>query len=84
MLFIDAVKCTRKKKNPSACLPFQIPADLHPDDVSMAELWIYKKKDILDSHNQTFLVSEVAHWDSKLSFQKTKPIAMKETHISGK
>ncbi|GLV43047.1 dawdle [Carabus blaptoides fortunei] len=77
----DKIKCPRKKRNPSACLPFQIPADLHPSDVSMAELWVYKKLDILDSHNQTFLISEVAHWDSKRSFQKTKPIAMKETHI---
>lgn len=50
----------------------------------MAELWVHKVPDILDSHNQTFVVSEVAHWDTNRSFQKTKPIAIQETYISGR
>lgn len=60
-----------------------MPADLHADDVSTAELWFYKERDILDSHNQTFVVSEVAHWDSNKNFQKTKAIAIQSTDREG-
>lgn len=83
VFFTDESKCSRKKRNPSACLPFELPTDLDPGDISKAELWIYKVPDVLDSHNQTFVVSEVAHWDTNRSFQKTKPIAIQETHING-
>lgn len=38
----------------------------------------------MDSHNQTFVVSEVAYWDSNKSFQKTEPIAIQETNLTGK
>lgn len=60
-----------------------MPSDLHASDVSTAELWFYKEKDLLDSHNQTFVVSEVAHWDTNRSFQKTKAIAIQVTNLQG-
>ncbi|KAJ8923596.1 hypothetical protein NQ315_010175 [Exocentrus adspersus] len=78
----DEAKCLRKIRFPSACLPFQMPTDVHASDVSTAELWFHKEKDNLDSHNQTFVISEVAHWDTNKSFQKTKPIAIQETSMT--
>lgn len=60
-----------------------MPSDIHATEVSTAELWFHKESDELDSHNQTFVVSEVAHWDSNRSFQKTKPIAIRETNLTG-
>lgn len=81
--FSDEAKCLRKVRFPSACLPFQMPNDIHSSDVSTAELWFHKKKDNMDSHNQTFVISEVAHWDTNKSFQKTKPIAIQETSMTG-
>lgn len=60
-----------------------MPTDLHASDVRTAELWFHKERDILDSHNQTFVISEVAHWDTNRSFQKTKPIAIQETGLEG-
>ncbi|CAH0562007.1 unnamed protein product [Brassicogethes aeneus] len=77
----DEAKCSRKERVPSACLPFQMPNDIHTSDVSSAQLWFHKEEDILDEHNQTFVVSEVAHWDTGKSFQKTKPIAIQETNL---
>lgn len=79
----DEARCIRKIRHPSACVPFQLPTDLHPSDVSTAELWFYKEPDLLDAHNQTFVISEVAHWDTNRSFQKTKPIAIQETNLKG-
>ncbi|XP_060537411.1 inhibin beta chain-like [Cylas formicarius] len=78
----DAARCLRKIRFPSACLPFQMPRDIRSSEVSSAELWFHKKKDTMDSHNQTFVISEVAHWDTNKSFQKTKPIAIRETSLS--
>lgn len=82
-VFIDEARCLRKIRFPSVCVPFQMPSDIHSTDVSTAELWFHKEADILDSHNQTFVVSEVAHWDTNKSFQKTKPIAIQETSLTG-
>lgn len=76
----DEARCLKKIRFPTACLPFQLPSDIHTMDVSTALLWFHKEKDILDEHNQTFVVSEVAHWDTNKSFQKTKPIAILETN----
>ncbi|XP_030756134.1 growth/differentiation factor 8-like [Sitophilus oryzae] len=77
----DEARCLRKVIFPSSCLPFQMPNDIHSSDVSSAELWFHKKSDVMDSHNQTFIISEVAHWDTNKSFQKTKPIAIQETDL---
>ncbi|CAG9759828.1 unnamed protein product [Ceutorhynchus assimilis] len=76
----DEARCLRKVHYPSACLPFQMPNDIHSTDVSTAQLWFHKKPDIMDSHNQTFIISEVAHWDTNKSFQKTNPIAIQDTN----
>lgn len=81
--FSDEARCLKRLRYPSACLPFQLPSDIHASDVSSAELWFYKLPDAYDSRNQTIVVSEVAHWDSNVSFQKTKPIAIKETSLIG-
>ncbi|KAJ3639354.1 hypothetical protein Zmor_002717 [Zophobas morio] len=78
----DEAKCLRKIRFPSACVPFQMPNDIHATDVSLVELWFHKVPDNLDSHNQTIVVSEVAHWDTNRSFQKTKPIAIQETSLT--
>jgi TGF-beta receptor len=78
----DEARCLRKIRFPSVCVPFQMPTDIHSTDVSTAELWFHKEPDSLDSHNQTFVVSEVAHWDTNKSFQKTKPIAIQETSLT--
>ncbi|XP_050314502.1 growth/differentiation factor 8 [Anthonomus grandis grandis] len=78
----DEAKCFRKVHYPSACLPFQMPNDIHSSDVSTAELWFHKKADIMDKHNQTFIISEVAHWDKNKSFQKTNPVAIQDTSIT--
>ncbi|KAG5860816.1 hypothetical protein JTB14_038117 [Gonioctena quinquepunctata] len=59
-----------------------MPNDIHSTDVSTAELWFHKKSDILDEHNQTFVISEVAHWDTHRSFQKITPIAIQETSLT--
>ncbi|XP_019765468.2 bone morphogenetic protein 2 [Dendroctonus ponderosae] len=77
----DEARCLRKVNYPSACLPFQMPNDIHSSDVSTAELWFHKKADIMDAHNQTFIIYEVAHWDTNKSFQKTNPIAIRDTNI---
>ncbi|CAG9855086.1 unnamed protein product [Phyllotreta striolata] len=78
----DEARCSRTIRFPSACLPFQMPNDIHTTDVAIAELWIHKEKDDLDEHNQTFVIYEVTHWDTKKSFQKTTPIAIQETSLS--
>lgn len=73
----------RKVRYPSACLPFHLPPDVHASDISTAELWFYKEQDEEDAHNQTFIITEVAHWDTKKSFQKTTPIAIVQTNKTG-
>lgn len=61
-----------------------MPNDIHSSDVSTAELWFHKKPDVMDGHNQTFIIYEVAHWDTNKSFQKTNPIAIQDTNLKGK
>lgn len=64
-----------------SCFSFQIPADVDVRDVNSAQLWVYKKPDNMDHHRQTFIVSEVAHWDTKRSFPKSNTIAIQETSV---
>ena len=66
---------------PTKCFSFQIPHDVDVVDVNSAQLWIYKKHDAMDEHNQTFIISDVAHWDTSRKFTKRNPIAVKETDI---
>lgn len=83
-MILEQARCMRKVRYPSACLPFQLPSDIHASDLSTAELWFYKKADSEDAHNQTFIITETAHWDTKKSFQKTTPIAIQQSNLSGK
>ncbi|KAJ8955339.1 hypothetical protein NQ318_003433 [Aromia moschata] len=63
--YADNPHCLKKTRFPSACLPFQMSTDIHNSDVSTAELWFHKEQDDMDSHNQTFVLSEIAHCDTK-------------------
>ncbi|KAL3289750.1 hypothetical protein HHI36_023147 [Cryptolaemus montrouzieri] len=80
----DDTTCSKNTRFPSACLPFKMPTDIYPSDVSFAELRFHKEADDFDSHNQTFVISEITHWDAKKKFPKNKPIAIQETSLSEK
>ncbi|KAL0809945.1 hypothetical protein ABMA28_010800 [Loxostege sticticalis] len=73
--------CLTSGRYPFKCLQFELPPDVEPEEVTVVELWFYKERDPLDEYNQTFVISEAAHWDSQQQFKKTKPIAIKETSI---
>ncbi|XP_013196577.2 inhibin beta B chain [Amyelois transitella] len=60
---------------------FELPPDVEPEEVAVVELWFYKEPDPLDEFNQTFVISEAAHWDNQQQFKKTRPIAIKETDV---
>ncbi|KAG6448253.1 hypothetical protein O3G_MSEX005423 [Manduca sexta] len=74
-------ECLTSGRYPFKCLQFELPPDVEPEEVSVVELWFYKERDPMDEYNQTFVISEAAHWDSQQQFKKTKPIAIKETDI---
>ncbi|XP_044741779.1 growth/differentiation factor 8 [Chrysoperla carnea] len=71
--------CDEDRRTPAACFSLQLPYDLDYQNIRSAELWLYKRPDMFDSHNQTFVISEMAHWDPKHSFPRIKPIAILET-----
>ncbi|XP_063630167.1 inhibin beta B chain [Cydia splendana] len=72
-------ECLTSGRYPFTCLQFELPPDLEPEEVTVVELWFFKEPDPLDEYNQTFVISEAAHWDSQQQFKKTRPIAIKET-----
>ncbi|XP_013168671.1 PREDICTED: inhibin beta B chain [Papilio xuthus] len=74
-------ECLTTGRYPFICLQFELPPDVEPEEVTVVELWFYKERDPLDEYNQTFVISEAAHWDSQQQFKKTKPIAIKETDV---
>uniref|UniRef100_A0A1B0EYE3 TGF-beta family profile domain-containing protein n=1 Tax=Phlebotomus papatasi TaxID=29031 RepID=A0A1B0EYE3_PHLPP len=74
---IDHRLCSRDAQ----CFSFQIPSDVHADEVESANLWLYKLPDPMDSHNQTFVISELAHWDPARKFPKRSPLAIHETPV---
>lgn len=54
-------------------------------DVTSAELWFYKEKvDNDDELQQTFVLSELDHWDLSGSFEKNTVMAILETDVRGK
>lgn len=57
---------------------------MHFVDVTSAQLWFYKKYDENDYLNQTFLLSELDHWDQGGSFEKNTVMAIFETDIEGR
>ena len=83
-IITDTARCLQKNRHPSACVPLKLLNDIQASDVSSAELWFHKLGDRYDDHNQTFIISEVTHWDLNRSFEKMKTIAIKETDLSGK
>ncbi|KAF5294836.1 hypothetical protein FQA39_LY00320 [Lamprigera yunnana] len=78
----DQARCNKKMRFPSACLPFQLPSDIDAADLSTAELWFHKEPDQQDHTGQTFVITEVAYWDSRKNFQKTTPIAIHHTNLT--
>lgn len=53
-------------------------------DVTSAELWFYKKQvENDDELNQTFVLSELDHWDLGGSFEKNTIMAIFEIDIKG-
>lgn len=53
-------------------------------DVTSADLWFYKENDENDMFGQTFVLSELDHWDQGGSFEKNTIMAIFETSIGGK
>lgn len=83
-LFSVTEGCDLNRRTPAACFSLQLPSDLDFENIRSAELWLYKRADVFDSHNQTFVISEMAHWDTKHSFPRIQPIAILETATEGK
>ncbi|KAJ8664951.1 hypothetical protein QAD02_006613 [Eretmocerus hayati] len=67
--------------NPAACFTFFLPGEMEFVAVTSAELWFYKEEDKNDSFNQTFVLSELDHWDQRGSFEKNTMLAIFETTI---
>lgn len=51
--------------------------------VTSADLWFYKENDGNDIFGQTFVLSELDHWDQGGSFEKNTIMAIFETSIEG-
>lgn len=69
--------------NPAACFSFYLPNEMQFVSVTSAELWFYKEQDANDNFNQTFVLSELDHWDHGGSFEKNTIMAILETSIEG-
>lgn len=70
--------------NPAACFTFYLPNEMQFVDVTSAQLWFYKEYDENDDLNQTFVLSELDHWDLSGNFEKNMIMAIFETDIGGK
>ena len=77
-LFLDGIKCM-----PASCFTFRLPAELQAEDVTMAELWLYKEQDMVDSENQTLIISEGGPWESNHSNQMNKQLVVHRTDVKG-
>lgn len=51
--------------------------------MTSAQLWFYKEFDENDDLNQTFVLSELDHWDLDRHFEKNTVLAIFETDIGG-
>lgn len=70
--------------NSAACFTFYLPNEMLYVDVTSAELWFYKEQvENDDELNQTFVLSELDHWDLGGSFEKNIILAIFETDIKG-
>ncbi|XP_046425583.1 inhibin beta A chain-like [Neodiprion fabricii] len=63
------------------CFKFYLPNEMQFVGVTSAELWFYKEADENDIVNQTFVISELDHWDQRRSFQKNSIMAIFETSV---
>ncbi|XP_003393671.1 growth/differentiation factor 8 [Bombus terrestris] len=82
----DSKKCQQKSNhltgfNPAACFTFYLPNEMQFVDVTSAQLWFYKEYDETDYLNQTFVLSELDHWDMSGNFEKNTIMAIFETDI---
>ncbi|XP_012277517.1 growth/differentiation factor 8 [Orussus abietinus] len=82
----DSKKCRQSSNhlsgfNPAACFTFCLPSGMQFVDVTSAELWFYKEPDENDVFNQTFVLSEVDHWDRGGDFEKNTIMAIFETAV---
>ncbi|EZA49954.1 hypothetical protein DMN91_011432 [Ooceraea biroi] len=83
----DSTKCRQNSNhitgfNPAACFTFYLPNEMQYVDVTSAQLWFYKEQDENDDElNQTFVLSELDHWDLGGSFEKNTVMAIFETDI---
>lgn len=68
--------------NSAACFTFYLPNEMLYVDVTSAKLWFYKEQvENDDELNQTFVLSELDHWDLGGSFEKNTILAIFETDI---
>ncbi|KAL0121570.1 hypothetical protein PUN28_006829 [Cardiocondyla obscurior] len=68
--------------NPTACFTFYLPNEMLYVDVTSAELWFYKEQvENDDELKQTFVLSELDHWDQGGRFEKNTVMAISETDI---
>ncbi|XP_063992349.1 growth/differentiation factor 8 [Diachasmimorpha longicaudata] len=67
--------------SPAACFTFNLPAEMQFVAVTSADLWFYKGNDENDVFGQTFVLSELDHWDQGGSFEKNTIMAIFETSI---
>ncbi|XP_035740866.1 growth/differentiation factor 8-like [Vespa mandarinia] len=82
----DSKKCRQSSNhltgfNPAACFTFYLPNEMQFVDVTSAQLWFYKEYDENDDLNQTFVLSELDHWDKGESFEKNTMMAILDTDI---
>lgn len=85
----DTKKCLQSSNhltgfNPAACFTFYLPNEMQFVDVTSAQLWFYKEYDENDDLNQTFVLSELDHWDKGERFEKNTMVAIFDTDIGGK
>ncbi|XP_014468682.1 PREDICTED: inhibin beta A chain [Dinoponera quadriceps] len=81
----DATKCHHSSNHlvefSATCFTFYLPNEMQFVDVTSAQLWFYKEYDENDYLNQTFVLSELDHWDQGGSFEKNTVMAIFETDI---
>lgn len=84
----DDTKCCQSSNHlggfNAACFTFYLPNEMQFVDVTSAQLWFYKEYDQNDYLNQTFVLSELDHWDQGGSFEKNIVMAIFETDIGGR
>ncbi|XP_020294649.1 inhibin beta B chain [Pseudomyrmex gracilis] len=83
----DSTMCRQNSNHitgfsPAACFTFYLPKEMLYVDVTLAELWFYKEQvENDDELNQTFVLSELDHWDQGGSFEKNIIMAIFETDV---